>query len=196
MSQRIISRRFKVGAIGAVVMMTLSGCFHSSGGNGNTTPNGGNTDGNTNAASQPGSVRQSDRSRQFPLDTLPRSTLTIGDDTFRIWLALSPATQQEGLMFVPKEEIAADEGMLFVFPDERELSFWMRNTLTALDIAYASADGTIVKILQMPPLTTQTFPSDAPAMFALEVKQGTFAARGIEEGQRMVIPDDVFKHRP
>jgi uncharacterized membrane protein (UPF0127 family) len=154
------------------------------------------------AASSGGSSSQ----RQFPLATLPTSTVTVSPvpvpgqstrdlpaHTFRIWIANTPDTQQEGFMFVPIEEIADDQGMLFVFSDERVRGFWMKNTITSLDIAFARSDGTIVAVHTMPPLTLQTFSSIEPAMFALEVKAGTFARLGIREGDRLAIPDDVFR---
>lgn len=134
--------------------------------------------------------------RKFPLDTLPTSTIAINDHTFRVWLALDSDRREEGLMWVPESEIADDQGMLFVFPEEEDLSFWMKNTITPLDIAYARMDGTIVTIDTMPPLTLQTFPSYEPAMFALEVKAGTFKHLGIVEGDTIAIPADVFKAAP
>lgn len=99
-------------------------------------------------------------------------------------------------MYVPEREIADDQGMLFVFPDERYLGFWMKNTITPLDIAYARMDGTIVTTHTMPILTLQTYPSYEPAMFALEVKAGTFERLGIAAGDRIDIPDEVFKAQP
>lgn len=148
--------------------------------------------------------------RDFPLDKLHTATVTIespappGQDAaqaarraaIRVWLALSSDQHQEGLMYVPAEEIADDQGMLFVFPDERMRGFWMKNTITGLDIAFARMDGTIVAIHTMPPLTLETFPSIEPAMFALEVKAGTFARLGVLEGDKLVIPDEVFKTAP
>ena len=99
-------------------------------------------------------------------------------------------------MHVPAKEIDDDQGMLFVFSDERLRGFWMRNTITPLDIAYARMDGTIVKIWQMPVLTLHTFSSIEPAMFALEVKQGTFERLNVQEGDIISIPDDAFKIHP
>ncbi len=99
-------------------------------------------------------------------------------------------------MHVPSSEIADDQGMLFVFPDESVRGFWMKNTVAPLDIAFARADGTIVKIWQMPPLTWQTFSSIEPAMFALELKQGTLGRLGIREGQVMQIPKDALTTAP
>jgi len=134
--------------------------------------------------------------RKFPLDSVPTATVSIKEHAFRVWLATTPDQQAEGLMFVPESEIADDQGMLFVFPDERPLGFWMKNTITPLDIAFARLDGTIVTIHTMPPLTLDTFPSIEPAMFALEVKAGTFQRLGIAEGDTLLIPDAVFKTPP
>ncbi len=134
--------------------------------------------------------------RRFPLDSLPTADVRIGPHTFHVWLALTPEQQQEGLMFVPPDRIPDDGGMLFVFDREQVLNFWMKNTVTPLDIAYARADGEIVTIRTMPPLTTRTFSSIEPAMFALEVKAGTFEKLGIREGDVLEVPDEVFKQQP
>ncbi len=96
-------------------------------------------------------------------------------------------------MHVPADEIADDQGMLFIFPDEQPRGFWMRNTITSLDIAFARLDGTIVKTHQMPPLTLQSYPSVEPAMFALEMKAGSFAKFGIVAGDKLVIPEVIAK---
>jgi uncharacterized protein len=143
----------------------------------------------------------SDASRQYPLSTLPVAELSIDGHAFRVWLAQEfdtrrPNVQQEGLMFVRPDEMAADQGMLFVFDNEQVRAFWMRNTIAPLDIAYARTDGTIVKIWQMPALTWKTFSSVEPAMFALEVKQGTFARLGIQEGDVLVIPSGAQAAQP
>ncbi len=146
-------------------------------------------------------TRPSDAARRYPLDTLPTATIQANGHDLQVWLAQEfdpqrPTVVQEGLMHVRPEEIADDQGMLFVFSDERLRSFWMLNTITPLDIAFARWDGTIVKIWQMPPRTLQSFPSIEPAMFALEMKQGTFARLGVIEGGQLTIPDVVFKTPP
>lgn len=145
--------------------------------------------------------RSSDAKRMYPLGSLPTTTVSINDHVLRVWVAQEfdprrPGAVEEGFMHVPREEIADDQGMLFVFSDEQIRGFWMRNTITPLDIAYARMDGTIVKICQMPPLTLRTFSSIEPALFALEVKQGTFARLGIKEGDHIDIPADAFSVSP
>jgi hypothetical protein len=151
--------------------------------------------------SSPTTRRASDALREYPLDSLPTAWITIDQNILRVWLARESALPrpgaertilEEGLMFVRPEEIADDQGMLFIFNDESIRGFWMRNTVTPLDIAFARMDGTIVKIWQMPPQTLRTFSSIEPAMFALEMKQGTFARLGIKEGDRIDIPPEVL----
>lgn len=176
------SRSLAVVSLAATVVVWMSGlaCIGSADG----------------TASGESSERPSSEIRQFPLEGMKTSTARIGEHTFRVWLALTSDQHAEGLMHVPESEIGDDQGMLFVFPDERLHGFWMRNTITSLDIAFARANGRIVKIHTMPPLTLETFPSVEPAMFALEVKAGTFEKLGIRAGDLITIPEEVFKASP
>jgi uncharacterized membrane protein (UPF0127 family) len=152
--------------------------------------------GSSDGAGKAGTGHSSAELRQFPLETLPTAIVSIDEHELRVWLATNSEQQLEGMMHVSEDEVADDQGMLFVFPYEYPHSFWMKDTIIPLDIAYARADGTIVRIWTMPPLTYRTFPSIEPAMFALEVKAGTFERLGICEGDRIIIPDEVFKASP
>jgi uncharacterized membrane protein (UPF0127 family) len=102
-------------------------------------------------------------------------------------IADDEAEQRRGLM--ERTELAENAGMLFVFDREAPRSFWMRNTLIPLSIAYIAADGRIVDIQDMQPLDETSHPSTEPAQYALEVNQGFFAERGIEVGDVVEIPD-------
>ncbi len=96
-----------------------------------------------------------------------------------------------GLMNVTESELPEDRGMIFVFPKDRPLSFWMRNTIIPLDIAYIRSDGTIVSTYTMAPLREVGYPSIEPARFALEVRAGQFAKWGIAAGDQVVIPAEL-----
>jgi uncharacterized membrane protein (UPF0127 family) len=177
-------------AFSLLIPLAIAGCAGASTSNTSTSRR-------SSDANSSGGGRVSDAARKYPLDSLPTDKLSINGHVFRVWLARDfdarrPGVVEEGLMHVPSEEIADDQGMLFVFSDESVRSFWMRNTIAPLDIAFARANGTVVKIWPMPPLTLQTFSSLEPAMFALEVKQGTFQPLGINEGDQIEIPDTVF----
>lgn len=91
--------------------------------------------------------------------------------------------RSRGLMH--RESLPEDQGMLFVYTEERTLSFWMRNTLIPLDIAYIDREGRIVDIQQMEPQDSTTHPSAAPAMYALEMNQGWFEAHDVKVGDRI-----------
>ena len=106
----------------------------------------------------------------------------FGSDTVRAEVANTPALRSEGLMY--RDAVPDGTGMLFVFDTEAERSFWMQNTYVALDVAFIDADFRIVDIQQMDPETTDIHDGARPAMFALEVRQGWFAEKGIAVGDR------------
>lgn len=106
--------------------------------------------------------------------------LRVGGIEIQVEIADDADERQRGLMY--RETLEENQGMLFVYPEQRILGFWMRNTLIPLDIAYIDREGRIVDIQQMEPQTTETHDSAAPAMYALEMNQGWFEANGIRIG--------------
>lgn len=103
-------------------------------------------------------------------------------------IAADDPARTRGLM--AREELGENEGMLFVFDGERTLNFIMDNTLLPLSIAYIDAEGRIVDIQDMEPLSDESYPSAEPAQYALEVNQGFFAERGVEVGDRVRLPGE------
>ncbi|MDQ4002491.1 MAG: DUF192 domain-containing protein [Actinomycetota bacterium] len=97
------------------------------------------------------------------------------------------AEHLRGLM--ERTELAENAGMLFVFDREQQLSFWMRNTLIPLSIAYIDAEEQIIDIQDMQPLDETSHPSAEPAMYALEVNQGFFDEHGVGVGDEVELPD-------
>ena len=121
-------------------------------------------------------------------------TLTIhtsgGDEVeVRVEIADNFFEQTRGLMY--RKELGEDRGMLFVYPQERELSYWMKNTRIPLSIAYIDSERRIVDILDMKPLDDEPphYVSSEPVQYALEVNQGFFEKRGVEEGNRVELPE-------
>ena len=106
--------------------------------------------------------------------------LRVGGIEIQVEIADDAEERQRGLMY--RESLDENQGMLFVYPEQRTLGFWMKNTLIPLDIAYIDREGRIVDIQQMEPQTTETHDSAAPAMYALEMNQGWFEANGIRVG--------------
>ena len=114
---------------------------------------------------------------------LVTTTLTIGTHKLTAEMATTPAQMQTGLM--NRFSLKTDHGMLFVYDRPGPLSFWMHNTFIALSIAFISADGTILNIEDMQPQTDDPHWSKGPAQFALEMKKGWFADRGIVAGNHV-----------
>jgi uncharacterized membrane protein (UPF0127 family) len=115
-----------------------------------------------------------------------RVRVEIADDDFE---------RARGLMY--RTELAEDRGMLFIYPYEDELTFWMKNTLIPLSIAFMDSEGRIVDIQDMKPEgVEQTVPdawlpryvSAEPAQYALEVNQGFFEERGVKVEDRAELP--------
>jgi uncharacterized protein len=111
---------------------------------------------------------------------LPTTKLNIGTQKLTAEVATSPAQRETGLM--NRFSLRPDHGMLFVFERPGPLSFWMRNTYVALSIAFISADGRILNIEDMQPQTDDAHWSKGAALYALEMKRGWFAERGIVAG--------------
>lgn len=113
------------------------------------------------------------------------TSLQVGEQQLSVELACTAAEQQQGLMH--RKSLPENQGMLFVFEQERTLSFWMKNTLIPLSIAYIDKQGTIVDIQDMQPLDLSTHPSSKPAQYALEVNQGWFKQHGIQAGSAIKL---------
>ncbi len=97
-----------------------------------------------------------------------------GADTLRkidIQLAQTDKQREDGLMY--RKSMSDDQGMLFIFPDMEERSFWMKNTYISLDIIYIDDKMEIVSIQKYAtPLSEQSLPSFKKAQYVLEVNGG------------------------
>ena len=131
--------------------------------------------------------------------------VTVAGKRFTCRVALDDASRERGLGGATV--IGPDEGMLFAFPSPEERTFWMRDCLIDLDIAFIDAKGFVTAVHTMPkePLRAEgesesaylarlrRYPSCAPAQFALEVAPGTFGALGIRRGSRIEFDAAALK---
>lgn len=117
------------------------------------------------------------------LGLLDKRVIKVGGHAVSAWIADTDPRRQLGLMHV--RALPTDHGMLFVYPDVRPRTFWMKNTLIPLSIAYIDENGVVDSILDMRPLDLSHYPSKGAVRFGLEMTQGWFAERGIEPGARV-----------
>jgi uncharacterized membrane protein (UPF0127 family) len=120
---------------------------------------------------------------------LDSRTLHVGPAAFKTEIAATPASREHGLM--GRTDLTDDTAMLFVFPDEQTRVFWMKDTPTPLSIAYISKQGVVKEILDMEAFSLAPVPSRYSVLYALEVKQGDFARRGVHIGDS--IPESDLK---
>ncbi len=95
-------------------------------------------------------------------------------------------SRNEGLMNV--QDLPDDAGMLFIFNNEEERSFWMANTPLSLDIIFINSEMKIVRIHRnTKPYSQESIRSEAPAQYVVEVNAGYTLAHDITEGMRIQI---------
>jgi uncharacterized membrane protein (UPF0127 family) len=135
----------------------------------------------------------SSRSANTTPDSKLRS-LTIessNGERVEVWVEIADNDAERARGLMGRTALAEDRGMLFVFDEEQTLSFWMKNTLIPLSIAFMDSEGRIVDIQDMKPLDDDPphYVSAEPARYALEVNQGFFEERGIKVGDRADLPE-------
>ena len=114
---------------------------------------------------------------------LPTVPLAINGNKLTVEVARTTEQQMTGLMY--RFSLKPDHGMVFVFDRSEQRAFWMKNTNIPLSIAFVAADGRIVNIEDMAPRDETSHFSVGPAMYAIEMRKGWFAERGIKAGDRV-----------
>ena len=107
-------------------------------------------------------------------------------------IAQTPSERQRGLMY--REELPIEQGMLFVFPEEDDRGFWMKNTLIPLDMIFVDSEGRIINIEEAVPEPNtseenlKTYRSDEPAKYVIEANSTFTERKNVREGDRVEIP--------
>jgi uncharacterized membrane protein (UPF0127 family) len=125
-----------------------------------------------------------------PTNTGGAATVTVGDASFVVELAATPAQRAQGLSGHPP--LAAGSGMLFVFEAERRHSFWMKEMLFPLDILWIDSQCVLADITENAPKPEPgqtlndlpTFAPSAPVKYVLEVNGGTARQTGLRRGDQ------------
>ncbi len=121
------------------------------------------------------------------IESLPTSEMNISGHTIEVEIADTENARANGLM--NRKSMAENHGMLFVFDKDRLASFWMKNTLIPLSIAFISSDGTIRQIEDMEPESLASVGSFRSVLYALEMNQGWFDERNIKPGDIVELPE-------
>jgi uncharacterized protein len=114
---------------------------------------------------------------------MPRMELTASFHRIEAEVAADGANRMQGLMF--RKYLAANQGMLFVFPQAERHCMWMRNTMLPLSVAFLDDEGRILNVEDMQPQTENSHCAAGPARFALEMNLGWFSGKGLKPGLRI-----------
>lgn len=140
------------------------------------------------------SARAQDPTTGSVAQSLPTVTLHIGKASLETQVAATGEQREIGLMHVT--HMGDNDGMIFLMPTIETATFWMKNTLIPLSIAFIDKNGVIIDIHDMVPADPSVPDQDLPVTrssndqvaFALEVNLHWFALNGIKAGDKIDPP--------
>jgi len=115
-----------------------------------------------------------------------KTNLKFGRNTLSVKIAETDSERARGLMEVTS--LPDGHGMLFVM-NGSPASFWMKNTLIPLDIAFIDGQMRIVKISSMKPHTGRSS-CGYPIKYVVETNAGWFGRNGIVIGDSMTLNEN------
>jgi len=122
---------------------------------------------------------------------MAKVTLHVGKASLTTEIAASGAQQERGLMYVTK--MPDNDGMIFLLPKVTTATFWMKNTLIPLSVAFIDKNGVILEIHDMKPGDPTVRDSQLPrtrsesdqVAYALETNLHWFTLNGIKPGDKI-----------
>jgi len=109
------------------------------------------------------------------------------NNCFKVQMAVTVKEQERGLMF--RKNLKQDEGMLFVFKEEGEHPFWMKDTLIPLDIIWINQNKEVVFISENTQPCSEnhcaSINPDKKAQYVLELKGGTSKNIDLRAGDKI-----------
>jgi len=125
------------------------------------------------------------------LSVFPRTSLQIlhgkkksDPRVFDVWIANTPARQEQGLMFV--QDLPQGQGMFFPLKKPRKMAMWMKDTFVELDMLFIGENGAIDQIVEHArPLSTDYINSNKTLSAVLEIKGGEAQRLGLKVGDHI-----------
>lgn len=130
-----------------------------------------------------------------PSKPLPRVSVILAKTRFATQVATDDRSRAYGLM--NRTSMPEDTAMLFVFRHAEQRAFWMKDTKIPLDILFFDAHRRLVSAqldaqpCRIDPCTI--YPSNAPAMYVLELAAGTARRIGVSDGATLTIEGSYGK---
>lgn len=125
-----------------------------------------------------------------------KAALTFPDGKkIKVDVVDTPATRETGLMC--RTKLPRDYGMLFVFPQQMGLGFWMKNTLVSLDLVWIGSDKKITVVAPRLKASTVDTPEDKVAraggrgQYVLELPAGEAKRHHLKAGDFLKFKVDI-----
>lgn len=122
----------------------------------------------------------------FPVGTAVFTTAAGESVELEVEIADDGAERAQGLS--SRESLPENSGMVFIYAEDHLGAFWMKDTYVPLSIAFVAADGTIIDIQDMEPLTEELRRPPDVYRNAIEANQGWFDRNGISAGDTVAVP--------
>ena len=116
-----------------------------------------------------------------------------GSTPVAITCEVASSHEERSVGLMSREELSADEGMVFVYESPHNVSFWMKNVLIPLDIIFLNENGAVVNIeeadveVDVPDENLWSYCSASPVLWVVEVNQGLCNLYGIDVGTNVSI---------
>lgn len=112
---------------------------------------------------------------------------TLPDGTsIKLLVADSGNEREVGLMY--RQHLEDDEGMIFVFDENRVAKVWMKNTYIPLDVVFLDENNTVSKTIEnAEPKNTDLMSSDKPIRYFIELNAGEVSKHMLVVGDRIEI---------
>ena len=106
--------------------------------------------------------------------------------TFNVEVAKTIEERRTGLMY--RKKLLNNDGMLFIFPHEKIIQLWMKNTYIPLDVIFISENKVIVDIKKnMEKLSETIVKSKVESRYALEFNAGLINELDIKIGDKILF---------
>ena len=107
----------------------------------------------------------------------------VGDKQYLVHISYTQQEKNQGLQQTNK--LDDNEGMLLVYDEPQDVSFWMKDTKIPLDIIFINEDEEVISVKQGTPMSEEPI-TESGVQYVLEVNQNS----GIKEGDEVEIEDD------
>ena len=109
--------------------------------------------------------------------------IEIGNKKYDVQVMESEEDKEKGLQDV--NYLPENEGMLFIYEEPEEISFWMDQTPLPLDVIFINEDYEVISVHQGIPNSQEPM-TEQNVMYVLEVNEGS----GIKPGDELEFEDD------